>query len=60
MEAINHPRPTHSDMVLQQSQGRAGEDVQADIAQARAAAEAIRAERVAALGHDPDCPVPIP
>jgi hypothetical protein len=58
MQAINSPRPTHSDMVLVPTQGR--ETVQQDLATARTAAEAIRAERVAAMGPDPDCPVPIP
>jgi hypothetical protein len=47
-------------MVLVPSQGKDGATVQEDIAKARAAAEAIRQERVAALGPDPDCPVPIP
>ena len=47
-------------MALIPAQGRDPEDVHQDIAQARAAAEAIRNERVAALGPDPDCPVPIP
>ena len=60
MQAINPPKPTHPDMVLIPSQGRDAATVQQDIAQARAAAEAIRNERVAALGPDPDCPVPIP
>jgi hypothetical protein len=60
MQAINPPRPTHADMVLVQSQGRDTPSVQVDLAKARSAAEAIRAERVAALGPDPDCPVPIP
>ena len=45
---------------LDSGQGRDPEDVHADIRQVRAAAEAIRNERVAALGPDPDCPVPIP
>jgi hypothetical protein len=58
MQVINPPRPTHEDMVLVQSPGR--ETVQEDLATARNAAEAIRAERVAALGPDPDNPVPIP
>jgi hypothetical protein len=58
MKEINAPRPTHEDMVLVQSAGR--ETVQEDLATARRAAEAIRAERVAAMGPDPDCPVPIP
>jgi hypothetical protein len=58
MQAINPPRPTHEDMVLVPSQGR--ETVQEDLAKARTAAEAIRAERVAALGPDPDNPCPIP
>lgn len=60
MLGINLPKPTHSDMVLVPSQGKDGATVQEDIAKARAAAEAIRNERVAALGPDPDCPVPIP
>jgi len=47
-------------MALIPAQGRDPEDVQQEIRQARAAAEAIRNERVAALGPDPDCPVPIP
>ena len=34
--------------------------VQVNVRQARVAAEAIRNERVAALGPDPACPVPIP
>jgi len=38
----------------------ASKPTHSDIAQARAAAEAIRNEHVAALGPDPDCPVPIP
>jgi hypothetical protein len=58
MQAINSPRPTHEDVVLVQSSGR--ETVQQDLTTARKAAEAIRAERVAAQGPDPDCPVPIP
>ena len=58
MQAINPPKPTHSDMVLVQSQGR--QTVQEDLAKARAAAESIRAERMAAMGPDPDCPIPIP
>ena len=61
MEGIcDNPKPTHSDMALIPAQGRDMEDVQQDIRQARAAAEAIRNERVTALGPDPDCPVPIP
>ena len=60
MQTIGAPKPTHSDMALIPAQGRDPEDVHADIQQARAAAEAIRNERVAALGPDPDCPVPIP
>jgi hypothetical protein len=60
MQTIGAPKPTHSDMALIEAQGRDPEDVHQDIRQARAAAEAIRAERVAALGPDPDCPVPIP
>ena len=60
MQTIGAPKPTHSDMALIPAQGRDPEDVHADICQARAAAEAIRAERIAALGPDPDCPVPIP
>jgi len=59
-DICNNPKPTHSDMALIPAQGRDPEDVHQDIAQARAAAEAIRNERVAALGPDPDCPVPIP
>jgi hypothetical protein len=58
MQAINAPKPTHPDMVLVQSEGR--DTVQQDLATARAAAEAIRSERVAAMGPDPDCPIPIP
>jgi uncharacterized protein with von Willebrand factor type A (vWA) domain len=58
VQAINPPKPTHDDMVLVQSDGR--ETVQEDLATAQTAAEAIRAERVAALGPDPDNPVPIP
>jgi hypothetical protein len=60
MMAINPPRPTHSDMVLVQSQGRDGATVQQDLATARAAAEAIRHERELAMGPDPMAPVPIP
>ena len=60
MQTIGSPKPTHSDMALIPSQDRAPEDVHQDIAQARATAEAIRNERVAAMGPDPDCPVPIP
>ncbi len=58
MQTINPPRPTHADQVLVQSDGR--ETVQEDLSTARTAAEAIRAERVAALGPDSDCPCPIP
>ena len=60
MQVIGAPKPTHSDMTFIQAQGRDPEDVHQDIRQAQAAAEAIRNERVAALGPDPDCPVPIP
>jgi hypothetical protein len=60
MQTIGAPKPTHPDMVLTPSQGRDSAGVDQDIAKARQAAEAIRAERVAALGPDPDCPVPIP
>ncbi len=59
MLSINAPKPTHPDMVLVQSTGHPA-TIQEDIAKAREAAEAIRAEREAALGPDPDCPVPIP
>jgi hypothetical protein len=59
MLGINIPKPTHPDMVLVRSQGDPA-TVPDDLARARQAAEAIRAERVAALGPDPDCPVPIP
>ena len=58
MQAVNTPKPTHPDMVLVQSQGR--ETVQQDLATARQAAEAIRAERIAAFEADSDCPAPIP
>ena len=58
MLAINPPKPTHPDMVLVQSDGR--ETVQQDMAAARVAAQDIREEREAAMGPDPDCPVPIP
>jgi hypothetical protein len=60
MQTIGAPKPTHRDQVLTPSQGRDPAAVDRDIATARKAAEAIRAERVAALGPDPDCPVPIP
>ncbi len=59
-DICSNPKPTHSDMALIPAQGRDPANVQADVHQARVAAEAIRNERVAALGPDPDCPVPIP
>jgi len=40
MQAINSPRPTHSDMVLVPTQGR--ETVQQDVADVRAAQRAQR------------------
>ena len=47
MLGINIPKPTHPDMVLVRSQGDPA-TVPDDLAKARQAAEAIRAERVAA------------
>ena len=52
-DICSNPKPTHSDMALIPAQGRDPEDVKQDIAQARAAAEAIRNERVAAWGLTP-------
>ena len=59
-DICGNPMPTHADQALIPAQGRDPNDVQVDIQRARAATEAIRNERTAALGPDPDCPVPIP